>query len=312
MSPQPTKLALVGLGKIAIDEHVPSITASPTFDLVATVSRNAALPDLPAYQHLDGLLAARNDIHAVALCVPPQVRFDYARQALSAGCHVLLEKPPGATLSEVEALRRLAEDADRVLFATWHSRFARAVGTARTWLSGHRVERAGITWHEDVRHWHPGQQWIWDPGGFGVFDPGINALSILTDILAEPVRVTAAELDIPANRETPIAARLVLRGADGLRVDADFDWRRTGPQTWTITADTPDGRLTLVDGGARVDIDGIELAVDGPPASEYDGIYARFAELLATGQSDVDVAPLTHVADAFLIGRRITTGPFDD
>jgi hypothetical protein len=39
-----------------------------------------------------------------------------------------------------------------------------------------------IVWHEDVRKWHPGQQWIWEPGGFGVFDPGINALSIATRI----------------------------------------------------------------------------------------------------------------------------------
>ena len=39
-----------------------------------------------------------------------------------------------------------------------------------------------ILWHEDVHKWHPGQQWIWEPGGFGVFDPGINAFSIATKI----------------------------------------------------------------------------------------------------------------------------------
>jgi hypothetical protein len=42
----------------------------------------------------------------------------------------------------------------------------------------------------------------------------------------------------------------------------------------------------------------------------YEQIYARFSELLAAGTSDVDVAPLRLVADAFLVGRRLATEPF--
>jgi D-galactose 1-dehydrogenase len=49
-----------------------------------------------------------------------------------------------------------------------------------------------------------------------------------------------------------------------------------------------------------------------PPEAEYDGIYARFAELLDAGTSEVDVSPLRHVADAFMLGRRIVTDPFFD
>ena len=58
-----------------------------------------------------------------------------------------------------------------------------------------------------MRRWHPGQAWIWEPGGFGVFDPGINALSIATSIFA-PFFLTAARLDFPENRDAPIAAAL--------------------------------------------------------------------------------------------------------
>ena len=47
------------------------------------------------------------------------------------------------------------------------------------------MKRLLVTWKEDVRHWHPGQQWIWEAGGFGVFDPGINALSIVTKIMPD-------------------------------------------------------------------------------------------------------------------------------
>ena len=34
-----TKVALVGIGKIALDQHVPALAASPDFTLAATVSR---------------------------------------------------------------------------------------------------------------------------------------------------------------------------------------------------------------------------------------------------------------------------------
>ena len=49
------------------------------------------------------------DLDAVAICTPPQARHRIARDALSAGKHVMLEKPPAATLSELADLKRLAE-----------------------------------------------------------------------------------------------------------------------------------------------------------------------------------------------------------
>ncbi len=46
--------------------------------------------------------------------------------------------------------------------------------------------------------------------------------------------------------------------------------------------------------------------------AEYDGIYARFAGLLASGESDVDLAPLKLVSDAFMIGRTVDVDAFHD
>ncbi len=307
---EPTRIAIVGLGKIAHDQHIPSIGRHRGFALAAIVTRSAGLPGFDHFTELDAMLSARPDVSAVALCVPPQVRFGMAWAALSAGRDVLLEKPPGATVAEVQALADLARAKGRTLFATWHSRFAPGVAPAKAWLAERSVTGARIVWREDVRKWHPGQAWIWDAGGMGVFDPGINALSILTEIMPRPVHLTSAELEFPENRDTPIAARLAFADTAGAPVSADFDWRQTGPQTWDIAVDTDRGALTLSAGGARLEIDG--QAVDQPPEAEYDGIYARFAELLAAGASDVDASPLVHVADAFMLGRRIVTDPFHD
>ena len=298
------KIALVGIGKIARDQHIPAIAASPDWELAATVSRSGTVDGIESYTNFAEMLMARPDISVVSLCMPPVPRFAYAHAALLAGRHVMLEKPPGATLAEVHALTDLAAKMGVSLYATWHSRMARGVPAAKAWLAQRQVTRAHITWREDVRKWHPGQDWVFEPGGMGVFDPGVNALSILTEILPSPVHLTAATLTFPENRQTPIAAALQFSGG----VSADFDWRQTGPQTWDIEVETNQGRLDLRMGGARLEIDGA-LASEGPNL-EYPNLYARMAKLIQDAQSDVDLSPMVHVADALTLGRRDVTEAF--
>ncbi|WP_456622292.1 MULTISPECIES: Gfo/Idh/MocA family protein [unclassified Bradyrhizobium] len=304
------RIAIVGFGKIARDQHVGAIAATPGATLVAVASRNASLPGLPHFATIEELLEKGPPIDAVSLCTPPQVRRAQAMAALAAGKHVMLEKPPGTGVAELDPLIAMAAQAKRSLFATWHSRHAPAVEPAREWLAPRRIASVDISWKEDVRVWHPGQSWIWEPGGLGVFDPGINALSILTHILPRPVFVTSAELSFPANRQAPIAANLTLADATGLPISAEFDFRQTGPQSWDIVADTDWGRMNLSGGGVRMAVDG-NVVAEGPE-TEYRGLYRRFVELAATGASDVDLAPLRLVADAFLLGKRSIVEPFVD
>ncbi|RUR35266.1 Gfo/Idh/MocA family protein [Vreelandella populi] len=301
-------LGLVGVGKIVRDQHLPAIATIPNCRLVATADPHAMLPDVPSYQDLGAMLDAHPEITAVAICTPTHLRYSQARLALLRGKHVLLEKPPGATLSEVESLISLAAEQGVSLFAAWHSRFAPGVAKAKQWLSGRQVQRVEIEWKEDVRVWHPGQAWIWQPGGMGVFDPGINALSIVTTILPQAFFLRQAQLWVPTNCQTPIAAELSFTDPDGAEIEAVFDFRQTGPQIWDIHVDTDKGRLSLTLGGRRLLIDD-ELIVD-EEEREYAGLYNHFVELVASGRSDVDVAPLRQVADAFLYGHREATDAF--
>lgn len=304
------RLGLVGFGKIARDQHLPAIAGTPGLELVAVASRHAQAEGFANYPDIEAMLAAQPEIDAVVLCVPPQPRFEAARSALLAGKHVFLEKPPGATLSEVEALVDLADRQGTTLFASWHSREAAAVGRAKAWLADAAINSAAIAWKEDVRVWHPGQAWIWEPGGFGVFDPGINALSILTEILPEPVRVLSAELHVPINRAAPIAAGLKMETRQGIPIAAEFDLRQTGPQSWDISVQTNKGMLVLSHGGNSLAINGVAQAI--ADEQEYPALYRRFADLVRRGERDVDLAPLRLVADAFLCGRACPTEAFHD
>lgn len=306
----PIRIAVVGVGKIARDQHLPAIAGNPAFSLAATVSPHDPGPEgVPHLASLDELIEQGPAVDAVALCTPPQVRYGLAATALKRGIHVFLEKPPGATLSEVGALSDRAAKVGATLFAAWHSRFAAGVAPARAWLAERRIESVRIVWREDVRVWHPGQAWIWEPGGLGVFDPGINALSILTHIMPRSVFLKTAVLEIPANRAAPIAADLSLCDASGAAIHMDLDWRQTGPQSWDIVVETDAGTLKLSNGGAVLALpSGTQHSDD----LEYPGLYARFASLIRGGRSDVDVAPLRLVADAFLRGRRESVDPFHD
>jgi D-galactose 1-dehydrogenase len=302
------KIALIGLGKIARDQHIPALAANSDFELIAVASPHNKLSGVANFTDLPALLKEVPEVGAVAICTTPQVRFDIARYALQHGLHVLLEKPPGMSVSEVIALADLAKQHGVALFASWHSRHACGVEPARAWLSPRRIKRVAVSWKEDVRVWHPGQTWIWEPGGLGVFDPGINALSILTRVIPGTLALQSADLSFPENCATPIAARLLLREASGAPVQVDLDFLQTGPQTWDIRLETDAGILELCLGGKVLSIDGREVPTSD--VTEYADLYVHFAELVKDRRLDVDTAPLQLVADAFLCGRRVAVDPF--
>jgi len=303
-------IAIIGFGKIAHDQHVPAILGSEHFTLAATVdSHGSGIDGVPHFDSLEALLDSGLAVDAVAICTPPQVRGEIARAAIAEGLAVLLEKPPAATPGGFVELKALAEAEGVPLFTAWHSRFAAMAGEAKAWLQGKAVISGRISWRESARKWHPGQRWLWEAGGLGVFDPGINALSILTDLLPDPVVVTASAFEVPENCATPIAAVLTLESG-GATIAVDLDFREEDGEVWELELATDHGDLLLSRGGAALSIDG------GPaksaPDSEYATLYAHFADLLADGASDADSAPLGIVADAFLIAELRPTAPYYD
>ena len=312
----PIRIAVIGLGKIAHDQHLPAIVASDEFQLTATVDPGAAgLLGVPHFAHLNELLKDGPKVDAVALCMPPRYRYDIAVNAMVHDLHVLLEKPPSTTYAEAERLRVLSNTLGLTLFAAWHSRFASGVEPARRWLAQRQIARVTATWHEDVRVWHPGQNWIMEEGGFGVLDPGINALSILTRILPRPMNLSYAKLFIPVNWETPIAANLIFRDAANIEVVLDLDWRKSGPPRWDIDIETDLGPLKLENGGAILTLPLSERPRESKkPADlsgEYPQLYGHFARLIESGDGDDNMQPLLHVTEVLEFGIQQTVEMFD-
>ncbi len=306
------KIAVIGIGKIAIDQHLPVIDKSKDFEVAATVStRGIAHRGLPVFKTAAELYKAMPKVELVAICTPPGVRHGFVREALDAGKHVLMEKPPTPTISELDDLVAYAKKKKRILFQTWHSRYNEAVDATKKLLKREGLKSARIDWRESVRKWHPGQDWVWEPGGFGVFDPGINALSIFTKVVPFPVFVDKASLKFPANRQSPVDVEIAFKSAQPHQpqMSAGFNWLEESGEIWTISFETLAGtQLKLEKGGTVLRING-EVTIENP-SEEYERIYEHFASLLKKGKSDVSDAPLRLVADAFLLGARENVDEF--
>lgn len=303
------RIGLVGLGQITQKQHLPTIAASPDFELVAAASLEGEAPGVPVYRDHKAMLEAHPEIEAVAICTPPRARRQIAVDALMAGRHVLLEKPPAATLGEFEHIVRVAAAQRRVVHATWHSQYNEAVERMRALLAGQAIAAMHMDWKEDFHKYHPGQRWIWDAGGFGVFDMAINGLSILSRVFDPVPFVLEAVLRIPSDAVVPSGADVRFGLGDaGARLSASFEWDWKGDDLRELTVTTGTGKvLSLTASGGRLVVDGVEV-VNGR-RSEYREMYAQFAALLRSGASSLDVVPLRLVADILLQGKPAAAGP---
>ncbi len=304
---QPIRIGVIGLGKIALEEHVPAIRADGAYEIVAGAGRDATLEGIPCFASLDEMFDAGPPLDAVAICTPPQLHYAMAKAALERHCHVLLEKPPCLTVAEFDDLVTTAAAKGASFFQAWHARETPVIEVAQRWLAGRRILGGGVVWTEDVRLSHPHQDWIWQADGFGVLDAGINAISILTRILSDPITVDHATLLVPSDCQSPIAARVGFR-MQGAAIDADFDFRVPVIYERQITLETEDGTLTLLGHGSELLIDGRATAAAGQ-TSEYAELYRRFRELIARGASDNDKRPLELVVDIFRVAERIAIAP---
>jgi D-galactose 1-dehydrogenase/L-arabinose 1- dehydrogenase len=305
----PLYIGIAGAGKVAREQHIPAIRGNAAFELAACSHCSAPVDGVPNFATIEDMLRACPELDAVAICSPPQAHYDAALLALRTGKHVLMEKPPCPTVMQLDHLASVAERAGLTLFQTWHLRHAAAVQATQRWLMARTICGGRITWKEDVRRWHPGQKWLWQTDGFGVFDAGINALSVLTQVVMEPAIVQAANLFIPSNCQTPIAAEVRLACGDA-EFWAEFDFRHTGETIWDIELTTDRGEALLSARGNTLTANLTELRAE-PPDEEYPSVYRRFDHLISERRSDVDKRPLKLVADIFLVGRHFPVEPFD-
>ena len=132
-------VALVGYGLSGRYLQAPFFATNPDFHLKTVVTSQESLHDTyPEVKRANALADVLSDtsIDLVSLCSPNDTHFDYAKQCLLAGKHVLVEKPFTATVAEAEALIALAKTEGKHLFVFQNRRFDSDFLTVRKVIEG--------------------------------------------------------------------------------------------------------------------------------------------------------------------------------
>ncbi len=109
---QPINTAICSFGMSGLLFHAPFLSTHPGFNFYAVWERSKNLaqekyPDVKVYRTLEELLAD-DKVELVVVNTPNTTHYNFTKQALLAGKHVICEKPFTATVTEAEELIEIA------------------------------------------------------------------------------------------------------------------------------------------------------------------------------------------------------------
>lgn len=121
---QKIRTALLAYGMSGKVFHAPFLNLHPGFELIGSWERTTKkmdqdYPDSKSYASLEEVLS--DSIDLVIVNTPIATHYDYAKQALLAGKHTLVEKAFTTTVAEAEELQAIAK-AKKVKLAVFHNR----------------------------------------------------------------------------------------------------------------------------------------------------------------------------------------------
>ncbi|MER3553417.1 MAG: gfo/Idh/MocA family oxidoreductase [Meiothermus sp.] len=142
--------ALVGLGKLTLNELVPAFRLSNCSKLTALVSddrekaleiaRGLGLEEKDVYDYADyDRLAERPDVNAVYIVLPNALHREYTERAARIGKHVLCEKPLATSPEDAETMVRACAEANRLLMTAYRMQY-----TPQLWAARDLIEKGDL------------------------------------------------------------------------------------------------------------------------------------------------------------------------
>ena len=178
--------AIIGLGNVALDGHLPGWTAREGVEIVAVtdVQRDrraeaaARMPHARWFDTAEALLE-HAELDFVDICTPPSSHAPLIEHALARGLHVLCEKPLVRSPVELARVSRLAAEHARVLHTVHNWHHAPIVRRAATLVRDGAIGAVRrVTW-QTLRVQPAATR---DPNGVNWrLDPAVAGGGILTD-----------------------------------------------------------------------------------------------------------------------------------
>ncbi|MGI8419933.1 MAG: Gfo/Idh/MocA family protein [Candidatus Levyibacteriota bacterium] len=307
----PFNLGLIGFGscgKIQYDA-LKTVRSQFSLQMVSDIEKKS-MKDTVRFTNNYTEILKNPAIEAVSIATPPSTHFEIAIDALSAGKHVLVEKPHALTVDQCNQMIAMAKQKEKVLFMSFHARYHPVVEAARKELTGKDVTGIRIQYSEYAPNYHASDGWIFNPeisGGGVLMDSGINALSIVTYVLPNLPGFTVSDAQFKNVEHFKVETKAQVEFTFGQagRGSISMDWMNTGPEVRQVifTADGHEYTVDIVknifskDGIMPMSVDPYRKTVD--QVSEYKGVYQHFAELLANGVSQTHIHELAFILAAY-------------
>ncbi len=202
MSTRKFRVGIIGGGGIAQAVHIPGWRNLPEAEIVGiadvseATAKKAAEAAGGAQVFTDYRELLKLDLDAVDICTPNKIHTPAALAALTAGKHVLCEKPLAVSTAEVRQIGQLADKKKLNLMTAQHQRFTAPGRAVKAWVDGGNL---GEVYHARVRAmrraWLPPAPGFIDAklaGGGPCMDIGVHALDLCLWLMGfpKPVRVS--------------------------------------------------------------------------------------------------------------------------
>ncbi|NEQ53319.1 MAG: Gfo/Idh/MocA family oxidoreductase [Leptolyngbya sp. SIO3F4] len=201
MDKRVVKVAIVGCGNIARRAHIPAWLENSNAKIVAlcdpsqeaiekVVSRYQLKCD--QYNSLDEMLASVKKPDVVDICSPGFLHVEQTQQAMAAGCHVLVEKPPAPSWRVAQELANLAREKGVKLGALLNYRYRDLIVQLKQLSEAGtlgKLTKVYITHHGPLIY--TDASWLWNEkkSKYLVWEFGIHFIDILIYLLGTPKRV---------------------------------------------------------------------------------------------------------------------------
>jgi predicted dehydrogenase len=236
------RIAVIGTGSIAQVVHIPLWKRIEGAEVVAVCDINKAKArwvadrfKIPHVFHSEDALLKSGLAEAADICVPTNVHMRVAVDSLSAGLHVLVEKPIALNYDEAKQMVEAAERYDRHLMVAMNVRFRQDARTLKNFASGgelgdifyakmgwlRRKEKRGErTWFTDRRI----------SGGGVLMDLGVQMLDLGLWLMGNPVAesVKAVTYNRVAGLDVEDAVGSFIQFTNGSACSMEASWSLYG------------------------------------------------------------------------------------
>lgn len=286
------RIAIAGAGAITERAHIPALRGVADAQIVALQSRTADKAERVAralwpdaadrpkiYSNFDDMLA-RERPDAVGVFTPNHLHCEFTVKALSAGAHVLVEKPMAPTAAQARKMVDTAAKAGRVLMVAMQRRFGGIERAIKDALASGAIGtpnfiRARLS-HGGPQAWAPGQKWFTtasEAGGGAMLDLGVHVADLAIWFMGEIDSVSGQVATLAKQIEVDDTGAMVIHFKSGAIGVVDASWRSMPPLS-AIEIYGSEGRVMA--GYPRNDIS--ILKSDGNPAPGFsrEEVISRF------------------------------------